>query len=65
MIDPDALFVTRIFIATCACREAGFDACGDGLEVSVAGDADDGGGEKLADSVSSVVLTSSTVKKEG
>ena len=57
MIDPEALFVTRIFIATCACRETGLDPGGDGLEVD--GDADDGGGDKLGDSVSSVVLMSS------
>jgi len=57
-MDPEALFVTRIFIATCACREADLTPCGDGLEDSVPGDAE-GGGDMLGDSVSIVVLIAS------
>mmetsp|Transcript_20596 Transcript_20596/g.33951 ORF Transcript_20596/g.33951 Transcript_20596/m.33951 type:complete len:100 (+) Transcript_20596:1263-1562(+) len=64
MMDPEALFVTRIFNATCACREVGLTPCGEGLELSVPGDADDGGGDKLEDSVSTVVLIASGSKLE-
>ncbi len=68
MIDPEALFVTSIFNATCACREVGLTPCGEGLELSsVPGDADDGGGDKLEDSVSTVatvVLIASGFKLE-
>ena len=65
MMDPEALFVTRIFIATCTCREEGLTPCGEGLEHSVAGDAaDDGGGDMLGDSVSTVVSITSDFKME-
>jgi hypothetical protein len=65
MMEPEALFVTRIFIATCACSEADLTPCGDGLEPSVPGDADEGGGDMLSNSVSTVVLIVSGFKREG